>query len=330
MESLLKLLPQTISQRMRQLPREVAGHLEEIRIREGRPLEVIADGRYTFITRDGGMTTDANAAYLPDRDDCRHLLDVLTNHSIYSLEEELKRGFITVSGGHRVGLSGKAVTEQGKVKHLRDIASFNIRVAREVKDVSRKLLPKLVDPASGILHHTLLVSPPQQGKTTIIRDIARLLSYGGWHDNLSHSKAMKVGIVDERSEIAACRKGVPSFDVGPRTDVLDACPKAEGMMMMIRAMSPDVIIVDEIGRSEDVRAIHEALYAGIRVVATAHGYSFDEIGGRPMLRELMLDQVFSRYVVLGRTYSIGRIFRIYDQDGRMMESFIMHDGQKNV
>src|SRR5690606_23278108 len=137
---------------------------------------------------------------------------------------------------------------------------------------------------------------------------------------------LKVGIVDERSEIAACIKGVPCFDVGPRTDVLDACPKAGGMMMMVRSMSPDVLIVDEIGRAEDVEAIREALHAGIRVIATAHGLDFCDIRNRPMLREIMQEQIISRYVLLGRSYGLGRIHRIYDRSGRLISSAIVKSG----
>jgi stage III sporulation protein AA len=245
---------------------------------------------------------------------------------VYTLEEELKRGYITVSGGHRVGLAGKTVLEQGRVKHLKEIASFNIRIAREVRGAARELMPKLYDAEAGTIRHTLIVSPPQQGKTTLIRDIARALSTGDIaREDGAPSPPLKVGIVDERSEIAACIKGVPTFDVGPRTDVLDGCPKAEGMMMMIRAMSPDVIIVDEIGRPEDAEAIHEALHAGIRIVATAHGQSFRDIAGRPMLRELVSEQIFQRYVVIGHTYGIGRVFRIYDRDGRMIDAMIVRN-----
>lgn len=323
--NVMKFLPPAIGRLLGQLPHSMLTELEEIRVREGRPLEITHKGTYHFVDPEGNRTTDADRAYRPNREDCRWLLEMLTNHSVYSLEEELKRGYITVTGGHRVGLSGKTVLEEGKVKHLREIASFNIRIAREVPGAAAPLLPKLADTALGMLHHTLIISPPQQGKTTLIRDIARLAS-SGYRDETGFAlKAMKVGIVDERSEIAACIQGVPSFDVGPRTDVLDGCPKAEGMMMMIRAMSPDVIIVDEIGRPEDATAIHEALHAGIRVVATAHGHSVEDVRHRPMFRELVQDQIFTRFVVLRRTFGIGRVYRIYDRDGRMIDSLIARE-----
>src|SRR5690606_32089186 len=177
--------------------------------------EITFKGTYHFVTPDGKLSQDSGAAYLPSRNDCHQLLDLLTNHSVYTLEEQLKRGYITVRGGHRVGLSGKTVLEHGFVKQLRDISSFNIRIARQMIGAASPLLPKLIEPASGLVHHTLIISPPQQGKTTLVRDMARLLSGGGWNSAGVQTKGVKVGIVDERSEIAASIKGVPSFDVGP-------------------------------------------------------------------------------------------------------------------
>jgi len=325
-ETVLTILPQSIRKLLDGLPPGVLGEAEELRLREGRPLELVLRGRHVYVSASGALVEDGKEGYIPDRMDCHQLLDILTNHSVYTLEEELRRGYITVKGGHRVGISGKAVLDKGAVKQLRDISSFNIRIARELRDAAKPLLPKLLDVPAGTIHHTLVISPPQQGKTTLIRDMARLISSGEWNI-AGMPRALKVGIVDERSEIAAVVKGVPSFDVGPRTDVLDSCPKAEGMMMMIRSMSPDVLIVDEIGRPEDANAIHEALRAGIRVIATAHGLSFEDIRSRPMLKELMQEQVFSRYVVLGHTYGIGRIYRIYDSDGRMMDSVIARNSR---
>ncbi|RLM59977.1 stage III sporulation protein AA, partial [Halorubrum sp. Atlit-9R] len=143
----------------------------------------------------------------------------------------------------------RTILDNGSVRGIRDIGAFNIRVAREVIGASVHLLPKLVDRVRKTLHSTLILAPPQQGKTTLVRDIARSVSYGLWpmHEGTGW-QGRKVGIVDERSEIAACVRGIPTFDVGPRTDVMDACPKAEGMMMLLRSMSPEVLIADEIGR----------------------------------------------------------------------------------
>lgn len=330
LETVMSMLPPKLRVLLAELPLEVLSQLEEIRVRDNRPLELMMHGKCQFITADGKLTAIPAMAYKPNREDCNQLLDLLTNHSVYTLDEELKRGYITMRGGHRVGISGKAVLEHGVVKQLRDISSFNIRIAREIIGAAEPVMPKLLDISSSSVHHTLIVSPPQQGKTTLVRDLARMISSGQWNHRQMPEQGLKVGIVDERSEIAALVRGVPTFNIGPRTDVLDGCPKAEGMMMMIRSMSPEVIIVDEIGRPEDATAIHEALHAGIRVIATAHGHSFEDIRRRPMLNKLMEEQVFSRYCILGHDYGIGRIHRIYDKAGRMLEAMIVRSGSRHA
>lgn len=330
--TLRELLPDPLADMIARLDKSTAEQLEEIRIREGKPLEVDFQGTYAFLSRNGNLVPTADGAYVPRKDDCLKLLDMLTNHSMYSFEEELRRGYITIRGGHRVGLAGRAVLERGQVKLLRDISGFNIRIAREVRGAGAAVIRYLADELNSTIHHTLILSPPQCGKTTLLRDLARMISEGSWAapsaapyamPNVTPSSAakrargLKVGIVDERSEIAACHEGVPTFDVGPRTDVLDACPKAEGMMMMIRSLSPQVLVVDEIGRKEDADAIVEAMHAGIRVIATAHGKNMDEIRKRPDLRPLLEAQMFGRYVVLEGTGS-RRKQSIYDRAGRSL------------
>ncbi|MFP4974847.1 stage III sporulation protein AA [Paenibacillus sp. CN-4] len=312
----LSLFPEKIRLPLSRLPASIRDMAEEVRIREERALEINAAGRYHFVTPEGGLTDDPEQAYKPDREDSRRLLDFISNHSLYTMEEELRKGFVTVPGGHRIGLAGRTVLSGGGVQHLRDIAGFNVRIAREIKGVADGILPYLLEPGKGRVLHTLILSPPQQGKTTLIRDLARQLSAGGQGRRESRP-GFKVGIVDERSEIAGCRKGVPTFDVGPRTDVLDGCPKVEGMMMMIRSLSPDVLIVDEIGRPEDADAVAEALHAGISVIATAHGREAAELSRRPGLGQLMEHRLFERYCLLNRTEA-GLSFRILDGQRRAL------------
>ncbi|WP_409346437.1 stage III sporulation protein AA [Paenibacillus sp. MBLB4367] len=315
LESVWAVMPPVLLRMLRHMPEQVQRELEEIRIRENRPLEIVSRGRYAFLTEQSLLTQDAARGYRPDREVCATLLDLLTNHSLYTFEEELRRGYITIAGGHRVGLAGKTVLEHGAVKLIRDITGFNIRVAREIRGCGLNVLQHLADDTGfGIsVHHTLVVSPPQHGKTTLIRDLARLLSAGEWPNRTAGG--LKVGIVDERSELAACIRGVPRFDVGPRTDVLDGCPKAEGMMMMIRSMSPDVLIVDEIGRPEDAASVREALHAGIRVIASAHGFDYGDVRKRPVLRELLADGLFARVVCLAKKEGVPAIAAIYDGEG---------------
>lgn len=308
------LLPLEMKALLEKLPEEAKRQLEEIRIREGRALEIGYRGQSRFVAADGTICQSADQAFMPSTDQCRKLLERITNYSLYAMEEELRRGFITVSGGHRIGLAGRTILEGGSVRAIRDIGAFNIRVAREVIGASDKLLPKLIDRTRRTLHSTLILAPPQQGKTTLVRDIARSISYGLWlAPGAIDWSGRKVGIVDERSEIAACVRGIPTFDIGPRTDVMDACPKAEGMMMLLRSMSPEVLIADEIGRPEDGEAIREASHAGVSVVATAHAYDLHDARGRPVLLKLLEDGTFTHVVELKRT-SEGIIHRVVAPD----------------
>lgn len=303
-QSVLPLLPAGLYRAAAALPVNVQARIEEIRVREGRPLEVVYGGQYGFVSTDGTISRESGGAHTVSQEDCAQLLERLTRHSLYSFEEELKRGFITVEGGHRVGLAGRTVLEDGRVRMIRDVSGFNIRIAREVTGCARPVLPSILDAGERTVHHTLIISPPGHGKTTMIRDLARMVSEGEWPEP-GYGGGRKVGIVDERSEIAACVRGVPRFQVGPRTDVLDGCPKAEGMMMLIRSMSPEVLVVDEIGRPEDALAVHEAIHAGIRIIATAHGSSREDMLARPVLKELASAGVFRRLVILrGRGASV--------------------------
>ncbi|MEW9699142.1 stage III sporulation protein AA [Paenibacillus sp. SI8] len=325
-DSVMNLLPHSLRMILSQLPIEVQASVEEIRVRELRPLEISYNDQYAFLDDRGQMVLQETLAYRPTRQDCLSLLEQLTNHSLYTFEEELRRGYITIAGGHRVGLAGRTILDQGQVKLIRDVSSFNIRIARDRQDVGKKVMPYLFDPSHRSIHQTLIISPPQQGKTTLIRDLARLVSRGDWGVIGPANRGRKVGIVDERSELAACIKGVPRFDLGPRTDVLDGCPKAEGMMMMIRSLSPDVLVVDEIGRPEDAIAIHEALHAGIRIIATAHGAGYEDARMRPVLKHLMEEGVFNRYVILDRRKGERAPFQVLDRQGKQLSSYQVSKG----
>lgn len=297
METIIAFLPKKIAEQLQRIPPKILKDLEEIRVRISRPIELTARGVPHFLP------------YIIDSEDAVHLLNKISHFSIYTLEEELKRGYITIEGGHRVGLAGKVILEQGKVKAIRDISSFNIRIAREKVGIAQTLIPRIY--RDGWLH-TMIIGPPQTGKTTLLRDIARIISSG---DQGSGLPASKVGIVDERSEIAGCVNGIPQMTFGNRIDVLDACPKAEGMMMMIRSMSPEVLVVDEIGRHEDAEAIMEAVNAGIKLIMTTHGNSLEEIKRRPTLQAILEMGVFQRFIELSRKDGPGSIDCIRNTDG---------------
>ena len=296
-------LASDIRSSLKEIPNSFWDQAEEIRLRMDKPLMlVLGHGDYLTST-------------LVNREDIHKTLQLMSRSSLYALEEELRNGYLTLPGGHRVGVVGQGVVEHGKIKTLKNISGFNLRISREVKGAADQLIPYLLNPEEHGVYHTMIISPPQGGKTTLLRDIARQLSDGRKDLNLP---GMKVGIVDERSEIAACFRGVPQRDVGLRTDVLDACPKAEGMMMLIRSMSPQVIITDEVGRLADVEAIEEGVNSGVKIIASVHGSKMEDLEKRPSLLRLLENGIFERFVFLERKNGTGKIEKILDEKGKLI------------
>ena len=281
---------------------------EELRIRVGKPLLIRTGDVDLAVTPQGQANPGLVCGYLASQDDVWKTVHLMSQYSVYALEEELRHGYITVPGGHRVGLVGKAVLDEGRVRTLKYIAGINFRLAREIHGAADPVMPFIVKPPDRVLH-TLIISPPRCGKTTLLRDIVRQVSDGVPHLDFA---GVAVGVVDERSEIAGCVAGVPQNDIGVRTDVLDACPKVEGMGMLIRGMSPRVIATDEIGHADDVRALEEALRAGVSLITTVHGSSLDEIKQRPALRRVLQLRVFERFITLGRSRGVGTVEAIID------------------
>lgn len=303
----LETLPIHIKAMIEALPNPVLKDLEEIRVRENRPLMVCSRGRDYFVNNEGRLVQTADASYIVTHDDTKCILQLISDYSIYAFDEEIKNGYITLKGGHRVGMAGKAVLENGKIKTLNYINSFNIRISREVIGAADKAMKYIT--CENQVFHTLILSPPQMGKTTLLRDVARKLS-----DGFPGFRGVKVVIVDERSEIAGCFRGIPQRQVGVRTDVLDGCPKALGIMMAIRSLSPRVIITDEIGRPEDATAVEEALNAGIKIIASAHASDLSDALTRPFLSGLLSKKIFERIIVLGNSLGVGTMEKIYDSD----------------
>lgn len=281
---------------------------EEIRIRLGKPLLVRVGMRDLAITPDGVAVPGLAQGYLVSRDDLLKTVQLLSQCSVYALEEELRNGYITVQGGHRVGLVGRAVLDNGQVRSVKHIAGINFRLAKEIRGAADPVLPYLVQPPDRVFY-VLIISPPRCGKTTMLRDIIRQLSNG--IPALGFS-GVNVGVVDERSEIAACLDGVPQNDVGIRTDVLDACPKTRGISMLIRGMSPQVIATDEIGSAEDALIIEEAARAGVSLITTAHGHTLEDLKQRPTLRSILNRRIFERFVILGRSRGVGTVESVLD------------------
>ncbi len=282
-------------------------NLREIRLRIGRGLMVeTADGAY-WLGQNGARVKVEYEAYRVTEIDIKTALELLTGYSVYAFEEELRQGYFTVEGGHRVGVAGRAVTEQGKVVRLQDISFLNVRIAHECKGCSKELFRRLY--GDGTYCHTLLFAPAGCGKTTFLRDLIRLLSEAG----------LRVGVADERSELAACYRGMPQHDLGPCTDVMDGCPKAEAMTMLLRSMTPQILVADEVGTEADVFAIRAAAGSGCKVVASAHGGSISELQQNPVLRSLWEERRFERYVRLGKTAKGFEVQAIYDREGMEIE-----------
>lgn len=286
--------------------------LQEIRLRVGMPLLVIYDGREFFLSEKGELSNKREKGVLVTTSHIQETMEYACNYSMYAFEKELSEGYITIRGGHRIGVAGKIVQERNGTRGMQHISFLNIRLAHEVMGCGDVVLPYLLK--NGTFCHSLILSPPGCGKTTLLRDLVRQLSNGNWKH-----EGMTVGVVDERSEIGASYQGKPQNDLGCRTDVLDGCTKVKGMMMLVRSMAPQIIAVDEIGSREDVEAIEYVMNCGVRLLATVHGNSIDDIKNKPVLGRLMKERLFERYIVL-QAGQIGKIQAVFDERGSLLFS----------
>ncbi|NLV21169.1 MAG: stage III sporulation protein AA [Syntrophomonadaceae bacterium] len=282
--------------------------LEEIRLRNGQPLFLKIGEQELAVNKQGELVKDLRHAYIVQGEDIYRTILAISDNSLYAFEEEIRRGFITIPGGHRVGLAGQAVMESGQIKTIKDFSSVSLRIARQVKGCSEPLLEHIYRqqrcPAS-----TLFLSAPRCGKTTILRDLTRNIAEGSrW------GPPCTVSVIDERSELGGTYRGQVQMDLGCRTDVLDGCPKAQGMMMAIRALGPQVIVTDEIGRREDVEALQECINAGVAVITSLHARDLEEAQRRPLIRELLSMGVFQTLITLSRRQGPGTVEEIVRWD----------------
>lgn len=255
--------------------------IEEIRIRANKPLIIkFNNAEHIF-------------DYIVKTEDILETLEKVCENSVYTYQNQICNGFITLKGGHRVGITGNAVVESDKIININHISGLNFRIAKQILDCSNKIIEYILNYSTNSVYNTLIVSPPGQGKTTILRDITRKISTG--FDNF---QGLNIGLVDERGEIASMYKGIPQNDVGIRTDVLDNVPKAIGMKLLIRSMSPKVIIADEIGGTDDVEIINYAVCSGIKGIFTAHGSNMDDLRLNPTIKKLFEINIFERVIFL--------------------------------
>lgn len=296
---ILNYLPSNIRKRLFGVSLDEA---DEIHLSMGKPVSVyFFDGCY-YISAKGNLTRIPANAVRATRSDISEAMELASKASVYSVKDEIRNGFITINGGHRIGITGTAVSEKGEIDFLKDVSALNYRLAREVTGAADKVMDKITDGA--VIKNTLIISPPGAGKTTLLRDISRQLSY----------KGMRVSIVDERREIAAMFDGKSAFDLGFSTDVLEGASKAEGMLMMLRSMSPQVIITDEIGRTEDIAAIEKIVNSGVGVITTVHAANRAQLLKRRDLRELC--RYFDVMLTLSKRRGAGTLEEIYTEEAR--------------
>lgn len=280
-EDLCKLIPDIYADAVR--CRLCADKLCEMRIRNRMPVRVQYDGAYYYLCK-SGITKDINDAYIADKNEVENVVMRACEFSLYTVTDTLKSGYISVSGGIRVGVCGSGVMSGGSISAVKNFTSVNIRLPHQVKDCASGLLLKIV---SGKIHNTLIISPPGAGKTTVLRDLCRLVSDRGYN----------VLLCDEKYEIASASSGAPTLDVGACTDVVSGINKSRVFEMGIANMRPDAIFADELF-GEDADAIKRAAYCGISVVATVHARDLSEFRAKPDFRKLAESKAFSRYAVL--------------------------------
>ncbi len=318
MEQILRLFPvhiRNVLQQAQVFPR-LAPKLEEIRVRVNQPIELItADGAY--------FLKDDTLVKVPDRqclsvlaEDLRQMSTLMSQYSLYAYEEEIRQGFLTVEGGHRIGVCGQVTQLNGKIGRIYPILYLNIRIARERKGCGTSVYKQLW--REMVPESTLLLSAPGTGKTTLLRDLIRLFSNGD-----EYHPGKRIGLVDERSEIAGCLHGIPQNDLGIRTDVLDGCPKVEGMMLLVRSMAPEILAVDEIGGAEDFAAMEYAMHCGCRFLATVHAGSLEELFQKPGWDKCREKKMFGNYVIISKD---GRERKYTVYDASYIRSYMTSNG----
>jgi stage III sporulation protein AA len=267
--------------------------LEEIRLRGALPLMGVFAGYDRFIGADGQLFNGHEKALRVTEKELNELFYRLCDQSLYAYQEDIIRGFITLKGGHRAGVCGTVVYQGDRITGMRDISSVSIRLSRQLKGCAEAVFPSIIRNHRDV-YNTLILSPPRCGKTTLLRDLCRLISQG-----TDFFSGLRTAVIDERSELAAMYRGIPQNDLGPRTDILDGCRKSEGIEMVLRGMAPHVIVVDELGGTRDAESVKLAWNAGVRLMATAHAFDLTDFRGRFGVGNLAHQEGFERIIVLG-------------------------------
>ena len=305
-DEIINSLSLNLREKIKNIKRE---NIEEIRLRINKPLIINGNLKdYFYNVKTNSLDRNMDNAYVVTKEDIEQTFQIICKYSIHSFMDDIKKGFITLRGGHRVGIVGKAIVENGRVENIKHISSLNIRVSKEIKNCSDKVMNHIIKSPTEI-NNSIIISPPQCGKTTLLRDIVRNLSNGS---NKYNFKGVKVALIDERNEIAGSYLGVSQMDVGIRTDIIETCPKDVGIMMVLRSMSPNVVVTDEIGTEKDIKALYTALNGGVGLITTVHGDSIDDIRNRKELKNLLDDELFRKVILLSAKKGPGTIENIYD------------------
>lgn len=283
-------LPVRLRKAAMALPEERKALAEEFRLRAGQPMAVLLP------------TGEVSLEVRVEPEELETLCDLATEFSRYAAAETLREGYLSVRGGFRIGLCGTAVMKDGANTNLKNLSSAAVRIAREKIGIADGVAAQLF--RDGDFASTLILSPPGGGKTTLLRDLVRRLSEG-----VGEHGPRRVSLIDERGEVAVMYRGEPQMNVGPRTDVLDACPKALGIPIVLRAMNPQIIAVDEITVREDLRAVSMAAGCGVRLLATIHAAGVEELRQKPLYAQLLEDRVF-RLAVRVTATEAGRFYQV--------------------
>lgn len=285
-KELLRIIPIRIRDKLTAAFGNDTADVHEIVLRTERPVCVYKKGERYFLTSNGCLTQLSDFQELVNAT-TREMTDCFNfacGHSVYSHINEIKEGFVTLTGGHRVSICGSAVVSSGEIINIRDISTISIRMSRQIFGCGKLIADELVKSEKGIL----ICGAPCSGKTTVLRDIARLLST---------VHARRVSIVDTRSEIAAVYKGISGKDIG-YCDVLDAFPRYEGITQAIRTLSPEFIVCDELGTIQDVQALSSGVNSGAVFVATMHASCSDELRNRAHIKDIIATGAFEKIVFL--------------------------------
>ena len=293
----LLYLPRRIRRYLYMIPME---GLEELRLRLGLPVALYYTDRCCYLTEKGQLSPSYTGCMVATMADISEGMELICDSSVYAVENEIKKGYITIPGGHRVGICGSVVEHDGKISNIGQVSGLNYRIAREMIGISNPLIPYIC-PDNGV-RNTLIISPPQCGKTTLLRDVVRSLSERG----------KKISVIDERNELSAMHHGLPSHHLGVSSDVLEGAGKEEGMLFMLRSMSPDVIVTDELGEETEGRMLSRIIHSGVRLISTIHAGNRSELLKREEISAIY--PYFQCFITLSRREGVGTVEEVYCVD----------------